>query len=126
MTNHSTATRHESLHLAHDTNTSLPLERRRYSRQTVEQRVTAAVTSLGDDSDTDLRICSLLLTDLSPAGAGAMVQEPLPIGAQITVFCPPHGAEPGFDLQGTIVRCQRQSDGKAYSLGIQVLARMAA
>lgn len=115
----------DSLHLSDDS-ASLQFERRSFRRQPVQHRVTAAITNLAAHSNAALRICSLLLTDLSPTGAGAMVQEPLPRGAQITVFCPPHGAEPGFDLQGTIVRCRRNDDHVGYNLGIHVEARMAA
>ncbi|MEX1017177.1 MAG: PilZ domain-containing protein [Phycisphaeraceae bacterium] len=99
-------------------------ERRRHRRHAAGGRVTAVITGPGHAEAVARRICSLQLSDLSTAGVGAMVQEPLPIGATLTVFCPPHGPEPGFDLHGTIVRCE--PDDWGYRLGIRLDARMAA
>lgn len=98
------------------------LERRGHERRPIGGRVTAVLT--GEDDRMRARICSMQLADISAGGIGAMVQEPLPIGAPVTVFWPPHGAEPGFDLMGTVARCVACDWG--YHVGLRVDSRLAA
>lgn len=117
------------MHLVQDTTEgdppeSLFFERRQQRRRSVGGHVTAMITGPGAAEAVARRICSLQLSDMSPSGVGAMVQEPLPIGATVTIFCPPHGPESGFDLHGTIVRCDRH--GWGHRLGVRVDERMAA
>lgn len=97
------------------------LERRRSPRRTVAGRV----TSVAAGPDVARRIGSLQLLNISDCGIGAISQEPVDIGSTIAVFFPPHGAELGFDLYGTVVRCHEGEDG-SYRIGILLRQAMAA
>lgn len=93
------------------------LDRRRATRRSVNGRVTAVAIEAGNDPSTDRRrLCSLQLKNMSDTGIGAFSAEPLEEGAAMTVFFPPHGAERGFDLYGTVVRCDPREWG--YEIGI--------
>ena len=99
---------------------SIFLERRRAPRRTVGGRV----TTVADSTDSTRRIASLQLLNISDTGIGAISQDPVHIGSTIAVFFPPHGAEQGFDLYGTVVRCQQTDQG--YRIGIMLRQAMAA
>ena len=90
-------------------------ERRGASRRPANGYLTAVVS---DPSDTahPKRICALELLNTARHGLGALSGEPLPAGARISLFAPPHGAEPSVDLHGTVIRCRERSDG--YEVGI--------
>lgn len=99
-------------------------ERRASERHECSGRVTALVTGPRFTAGNRNRICSLQLQNISDTGLGGISQDPLEIGAQITVFIAPHGAEKGYDLHGTVVRCNPASYGQ--SVGIRFVQRMAA
>lgn len=122
---------HAALHIVRPApdhaNDHLHFERRRDDRYTVAGRVTAVVarpTSECFFGEPNNRICSLRLTDLSDTGMGALSQEPIPVGVQITVFIAPHGAERGYDMHGIVVRCSRGDQG--HRVGIRFHHHMAA
>jgi hypothetical protein len=100
-----------------------PLERRRADRHCISGRVTAVRSERLDDGPHN-HICSLQMLDISDSGLGAVVGEPVEPGSRIAVFFPPHGPEHGFDLLGTIVRCQRREQG--WEVGIQFEQKAAA
>lgn len=100
----------------------LPMERRTAYRKAANGRVTA-VLNAGDDGETRNRICSVELRDMSDTGIGVASQEPLPNGAAITLFFPPHGSERGFDLYGHIVWCRPEEGG--HGVGIHLLSKQA-
>lgn len=93
------------------------LDRRQSARRNVTGRVTALASEADHDSaETRKRLCSLQLKDMSDTGIGAHSADPIPAGTDITVFFPPHGPERGFDLVGTVVRCESREWG--YDIGI--------
>lgn len=104
-------------------NDNLYFERRATERHHCSGRATALVSgpNLGSPRN---RILSLQLLDISDTGLGAVCQEAIEIGSQITVFIAPHGADRGFDLQGTVVRCQQQAFGR--QVGVRFRQKMAA
>ncbi|GEM_PF-925453 len=96
----------------------IPLERRITHRKSVSGRVTALMTMKVSGEEVRNRICSLELRDMSDTGVGAFSSEPLPRDAKLTIFLPPHGPERGFDLYGTVARCEAQEEG--FTLGIHL------
>lgn len=98
-------------------------ERRAAERHPCNGHVTALVSGPGFTAPRN-RICSLQLQNISDSGMAGVSTEPLPIGAQITVFIAPHGAERGYDLHGTVVRCFPQRLGQ--QIGIRFRGKMAA
>jgi len=94
---------------------SIPFERRACHRRSVSGRVTA-VRATPEDPELKSRICALELLDMSNAGLGALIQEPVEINTPITVFFPPHGVDRGFDLYGKVTRCEPAEYG--YQIGI--------
>lgn len=99
------------------------LERRGDTRWSVSGRATAVVTTLGLDGS-HTRICGVELSDMSDRGLGVLCEEPLPVGSQISVFIGGHGAESGYDLKGTVVRCVEH--GTSRAVGVRLRGRMAA
>lgn len=89
---------------------TLYFERRRHPRRQASGQVSAVVRQPGHKPDDPAKMLTLDLIDLSDGGIGAVSQEPLAVGSRITVFFPPHGAEPGFDLAGEVVRCHAKED----------------
>lgn len=99
-------------------------DRRDSPRRHISMRVTA-VASDDNTVDSHKRICSLELLNLSDSGLAAIVQQPLDPGTRLALFFPPHGPEQGFDLFGTIVRCQRNNDNLPV-IGVRLDRRIAA
>lgn len=96
-------------------NDSLFFERRRAARRRASGRVTAVCRDASDPEGPQ-RLIAMQLQDLSDTGVGATAQEPVSVGSSITLFFPPHGNEPGFDLTGRVVRCRSVDD--KHQLGI--------
>lgn len=94
---------------------SLYFERRKHPRQRARGQVTAVVREPGTE-DGPAKMLTLELVDQSVGGLGVVTTEPVPVGSRITVFFPPHGPEPGFDLVGQVVRCRTNSN--RHTLGI--------
>lgn len=88
---------------------SLYFERRRHPRRRAAGQVSAVIREPGND-DGPAKMITLELIDQSESGIGAATSQPLAVGTRITVFFPPHGAEPGFDLVGEVVRCHSKDD----------------
>lgn len=97
---------------------ALYFERRASTRRPIGGSVSAIVREPGHDETQDGagKMLALKLRDISDGGIGATAQQPVAVGSRITVFFPPHGAEPGFDLVGTIIRC-RSVDNR-HDLGV--------
>lgn len=93
-------------------------ERRREPRRAVSAHVTGVISDVRDPTRPK-RICALELRNLSAHGLGAVSMEPLPVGARIVLFSPPHGVEPGLDLRGMVVRCRERSSG--YDVGVALI-----
>ena len=94
---------------------TLYFERRRHPRRRMRGQVTAVIRE-PDTPDAPAKMVTLDLIDLSDSGVGATSTEPIAVGSKVTVFFPPHGAEPGFDLAGEVVRCR--SNDNLHTLGI--------
>jgi hypothetical protein len=101
----------------------LPRERRQSTRHHVTGRVTT-VQIQGEAPGEPNRISSIELCDMSGVGVGARTDHEIPEGTRLALFFPPHGNSPGFDLYGTVVRCQR--NGAMHELGIELDHRLAA
>ena len=99
------------------------MERRIATRNRVSGRVTA-LSSADEHADSQKRICSLQMLNISDTGLGAIVKESVEIGSQISVFFPPHGPEHGFDVCGTVVRCIDREGG--HEIGVRIQPRLAA
>ncbi|MEM9415905.1 MAG: PilZ domain-containing protein [Planctomycetota bacterium] len=98
---------------------ALFFERRQATRRRASGKVTA-VYQTSADREAPQRLITLQLNDLSDTGVGVTSPEPISVGSRITLFFPPHGSEPGFDLTGTIVRCNSIDD--RHRLGIALSA----
>ena len=94
---------------------TLYFERRRHPRHRASGQVTAVVREPGSE-DGPAKMLTLDLVDQSLGGLGVATTEPVAVGSKITVFFPPHGPEPGFDLIGQVVRCHSNNDW--HTLGI--------
>ncbi|MEO0476874.1 MAG: PilZ domain-containing protein [Planctomycetota bacterium] len=94
---------------------TLYFERRRHPRHRASGQVTAVVREPGDEEG-PAKMLTLDLIDQSVGGLGVVTTQPVAVGSRITVFFPPHGAEPGFDLVGEVVRCNSNDD--RHTLGI--------
>lgn len=94
---------------------TLYFERRRHPRHRAAGQVSAVIREPGNE-DGPAKMLTLDLVDQSAGGLGATTTEPVMVGSKITVFFPPHGAEPGFDLIGQVVRCR--SNANRHTLGI--------
>ena len=94
---------------------TLYFERRRHPRHRASGQVTAVIREPGNE-DGPAKMLTLDLIDQSVGGLGVTTAQPVAVGSRITVFFPPHGAEPGFDLVGEVVRCNSNSD--RHTLGI--------
>jgi hypothetical protein len=94
---------------------TLYFERRRHPRRRASGQVTAVVREPGVE-DGPAKMLSLDLIDQSDSGLGVATTQPVAVGSKITVFFPPHGPEPGFDLVGEVVRCRSNDD--RHVLGI--------
>lgn len=98
---------------------------RREPRHKVFARVTALAEYREEEEDHGVgQICAFELTDQSSSGLGAWSVEPVEMGAKITVFFPAHGAHPGYNSVGTVVRCNAAKNG--YSIGLSLQSQMAA
>lgn len=95
---------------------SLYFERRRHPRRRTRGQVTAVVREPNHAPDDPAKMITLELMDLSDSGLGATATEPIATGSRVTVFFPPHGPEPGFDLTGEVVRCR--SNDNRHTIGI--------
>ena len=102
------------------TSDPLKFERRAMPRHRASGRVTAIARRVGA-TPASHKICSFELTDMSSTGLGVLSNESAAIGDEVTVYLPPHGPEPGFDLQGVVVRCEER--GGRHALGIKVAPR---
>jgi len=106
---------------------SLYFERRTSPRRRIAGSVSAVVREPGHDEQIDGagRMCALKLRDISDGGIGALAQQPIAVGSQITIFFPPHGAEPGFDLVGMVVRCRSIDDRHDLGISLESTAKRA-
>ena len=108
----------------------LKFERRREPRHKLFARVTAVAHNPAEERDSGAasggagQICALELVDRSASGMGAWSSAPVAIGAQVTIFMPPHGAARGHNVVGRVQRCVQQDDG--YHVGMQLVSQMAA
>lgn len=94
---------------------TLYFERRRHPRHRARGQVTAVIREPGSE-EAPAKMLTLDLIDQSASGLGVAATQPVAVGSQITVFFPPHGPEPGFDLVGQVVRCRSNDD--RHTLGI--------
>ena len=97
-------------------------------RYTNRQAVDGVVTLLRQPNPKDpfrFPVCAVQLRDLSDEGVGARCETELATDEPVTVYIPPHGAEPGIDLMGHVVRCLPDGEG-GYDVGILLHSRCAA
>jgi hypothetical protein len=102
---------------------SYVLERRTTVRRRTSGQVTAMVTS-HNGGDSVNRICSFELRDMSDRGIGVWSYDDMLADSRVTIYFPPHGGDPGFDMQGRIVRSVARDSG--YEVGIQTFRQTAA
>jgi hypothetical protein len=113
-----------------DAPTVLKFEQRREPRHKIYARVTAvAHNPTFEDHSGALsggagQICALELTDQSASGLGAWSLAPVALGTRVTAFFPAHGAEPGHNRVGRVVRCEPADGG--YRIGLRLEQQMAA
>lgn len=99
-------------------------DRRRSPRWAISGHATAVIR-VPDEDETRTRICPLQLLNISDTGAGVLCDEAIPVGSQISVFVMPDGAEAGYDLCGTVVRCIPRDD-HGHTVGVRLAIRLAA
>jgi hypothetical protein len=80
-------------------------DRRRAARRRLTNDVTALLVGGYGFADDGPRILPLETLNISDSGIGAVGEHPLPMGAEVRLFFPPHGADPGFELRGWVARC---------------------
>ena len=51
-----------------------------------------------NNEDGSAKMLTLNLIDQSVGDLGVAITQPVAVGSRITIFFPPHGNEPGFDL----------------------------
>lgn len=107
---------HESSAVISD---SLYFERRRSPRRKAAGQVTAVVRDPGADRDDPAKMVTLDLIDQSDTGLGVAAPQPIAVGSRITVFFPPHGPEPGFDLAGEVVRCVSRDNRHTIGIALE-------
>ena len=95
---------------------TLYFERRRDPRRRARGQVTAVIRPTNAQHHAPAKMLVVDLLDISDSGIGLTSQEPVDTGNRVTVFFPPHGAEPGFDLAGEIVRCKTHDN--QHTLGV--------
>ena len=106
-----------------DPDDPLKFERRRCIRRPIQGQATSLLSPV-DESGANVKICPLKLMNISDSGLGGFSPTPAEIGATMTVCFPSHGADGGFNLDGTVVRCVRRDT--EYEIGIQLSQRHAA
>lgn len=102
---------------------TLKFERRQTHRRVISGRVTSLQQSANPSLQHN-KICSLQLLDISDAGLGAIVDNPIEPGSPISIFFPPHGPEQGFDRHGQVVRCVKREHG--HQIGVRFTIKSAA
>ncbi len=108
----------------------LKFERRREPRHKLYARVTAVAHNPAYEQESGAmsggagQICSLELVDRSESGMGAFSVAPVALGARVTVFMPPHGATPGYNVAGRVMRCVPRDGG--YHVGMLLEQQIAA
>ena len=91
-------------------------DRRLATRRRLTQHVTALLTGGYRTEGDGPRILPLETLNISDSGIGAVGDFPLPMGAEVRLFFPPHGADPGFELRGWVARCTPR-EGR-YHIGL--------
>jgi len=102
---------------------TLKFERRQTHRRVISGKVTSLQQSANPGEQSN-RICSLQLLDISDAGLGAIIDQPIEPGSPISIFFPPHGPELGFDRHGQVVRCVKREHG--HQIGVRFTIKSAA
>lgn len=102
------------------------LERRSCDRATMNGQATAIISDHTDPKQPAKKICTVQLANISETGLGVIVSEPVQTGKHMhmTVFIQPHGPERGYDIVGTVVRCNKHELG--YEVGIKTPSRIMA
>ncbi len=98
---------------------------RRYAHRQAVQGVVTVLRQSSRQEPYRFPVCTIQLRDLSDEGVGAHSETELTTDESVTVFIPPHGAEPGIDLMGHVVRCLPDENG-GYDVGIMLHMRCAA
>ena len=108
----------------------LKFERRREPRHKLYAKVTAVAHNPAHEQTSGAtaggagQICALELVDRSASGMGAWSIAPVSLGARVTVFMPQHGATPGHNVVGRVMRCVPSEGG--YHVGLQLEQQIAA
>jgi len=101
----------------------LPFERRQSLRHLITDQATS-LQKTGDKSDSRSLICSFQMFDISETGLGGIVEQPVQLGATITVFPSPHAAGNSVVCYGHVVSCTACDNG--YRIGIRLVRKCAA
>lgn len=91
-------------------------DRRGAARRRLTHDVTALLVGGYGPGEEGPRILPLETLNISDSGIGAVGDWPLPMGAEVRVFFPPQGADPGFELRGWVARCTHR-EGR-YHIGL--------
>ncbi len=103
-----------------DKTVSLKFDRRR----DIRYPVSGQITILRCDHDPEVYqhpVAAMQLSDMSDGGLAATSDTTLSRNERVTVYFPPKGDDPGFDLYGHIVRCIPAQNG--YAIAIQFDAK---
>ncbi len=102
------------------------MERRTCDRAPLIGQATAIISDDADKDHPTKKICTVQLANISDTGLGVVTEEPVEIGQhiQMTVCIPPHGPEGGYDISGSVVRCNKTSIG--YDIGVRIPTRQRA
>jgi len=76
---------------------------------------------LGRPDEPDMqRISSIELKDISEIGVGGWADHAVPVGTEVALFFSPHSSTPTYDVYGTVVRTEAETDASEYALGIEL------
>ena len=93
---------------------ALLFERRRDERRSMEGRVTV-LRRFRKEGERRSKISAIDLLDISSTGIGALTNEPVEVGSDLTIMFPAHGPDGACDSNCRVVRCIKRDDG--YEIG---------
>jgi len=99
------------------------MERRCSDRAPMIGQATAIISDSQDKDHPSKKICTIELANISDTGLGVIAKEPVEIGEHMhmTVYIQPHGPEGGYELSGTVTRCNKTEVG--FDIGVSVPTR---
>ncbi|MBL4702559.1 MAG: PilZ domain-containing protein [Phycisphaeraceae bacterium] len=93
---------------------ALLFERRRDARRPMDGRVTV-LRRFRKEGEHRSKISAIDLLDISSTGIGALTNEPVEVGSDLTIMFPAHGPDGACDSSCRVVRCLKRENG--YEIG---------